>query len=126
MPEGVLPLSQERLTLDQLREAMDHQTVLEGLAVRCDGRRDLFVRFGGHEGVIPRLDAVHPAVSGADRHLAVLQRAVSCRLTASGGISCNGEICRLRDMGLHAAIIGKAYYTGAIDLAQAVKDGGPQ
>ena len=24
-----------------------------------------------------------------------------------------------------AAIIGKAYYTGAIDLAQAVKDGGP-
>ena len=74
MPEGVLPLSQERLTLDQLREAMDHQTVLEGLAVRCDGRRDLFVRFGGHEGVIPRLDAVHPAVSGADRDIAVLSR----------------------------------------------------
>ena len=62
----------------------------------------------------------------AYQHLAALQRAVSCRLTASGGISCNGEICRLRDMGLHAAIIGKAYYTGAIDLAQAVKDGGPQ
>lgn len=74
MPEGALPLSQERLTLDQLREAMDHQTVLEGLAVRCDGRRDLFVRFGGHEGVIPRLDAVHPAVSGADRDIAVLSR----------------------------------------------------
>lgn len=74
MPEGVLPLSQERLTLEQLRRAMDHQTVLEGLAVRCDGRRDLFVRFGGHEGVIPRLDAVHPAVSGADRDIAVLSR----------------------------------------------------
>ena len=74
LPEGALPLSQERLTLDQLREAMDHQTVLEGLAVRCDGRRDLFVRFGGHEGVIPRLDAVHPAVSGADRDIAVLSR----------------------------------------------------
>jgi phosphoribosylformimino-5-aminoimidazole carboxamide ribotide isomerase len=62
----------------------------------------------------------------AYRHLAALQQAVSCRLTASGGISCSEEIRRLRDMGLHAAIIGKAYYTGAIDLAQAVKDGGPQ
>jgi phosphoribosylformimino-5-aminoimidazole carboxamide ribotide isomerase len=29
-------------------------------------------------------------------------------------------------MGLFGAIIGKAYYAGAIDLAQAVADGGPQ
>lgn len=33
---------------------------------------------------------------------------------------------RLRDMGLYAAIIGKAWYAGAVDLAQAVLDGGPQ
>ena len=43
-----------------------------------------------------------------------------------GGISCNGEICRLRDMGLHAAIIGKAYYAGSLDLAEAVREAGPQ
>ena len=32
----------------------------------------------------------------------------------------------LRDMGLYAAIIGKAWYAGAIDLAQAARDAGIQ
>ena len=81
---------------------------------------------GAEHLIFTDIDTDGTLTGPAYRHLAVLQRAVSCRLTASGGISCNGEICRLRDMGLHAAIIGKAYYTGAIDLAQAVKDGGPQ
>ena len=58
--------------------------------------------------------------------LAALQKAVSCSITASGGVSCNGDIRTLRDMGLYGAIIGKAWYAGAIDLAQAVTDGGPQ
>jgi phosphoribosylformimino-5-aminoimidazole carboxamide ribotide isomerase len=31
------------------------------------------------------------------------------------------DVLALRDMGLSAAIIGKAYYTGAIDLREAVK-----
>ncbi len=29
-------------------------------------------------------------------------------------------------MGLYGAIIGKAYYAGTIDLAQAVREGGEQ
>ena len=58
--------------------------------------------------------------------LAALQKAVSCSLTASGGISCNEDIRALRDKGLYGAIIGKAWYAGAVDLAQAVADGGPQ
>ena len=33
---------------------------------------------------------------------------------------------RLRDMGLYGAIVGKAYYTGAVDLALAVKEAGEQ
>jgi len=74
LPEGALPLSQERLSLEDLQEAMERQTILEGLAIRCDSRRDLTVRFGGHEGTIARSDAVHPAVSGADRDIAVLSR----------------------------------------------------
>ena len=53
---------------------MEEQTVLEGMAIRCDGQRDLTVRFGGYEGVIPREDGVHPAVSGAERDIAVLSR----------------------------------------------------
>lgn len=74
LPEGVGPLFPEQQPLGVLRDAMDRGTVLEGLAIRCDGRRDLTVRFGGYEGVIPRREAVHPAISGADRDIAVLSR----------------------------------------------------
>lgn len=58
--------------------------------------------------------------------LAQLQKAVSCSITASGGVSCNADIPVLRDMGMYAAIIGKAWYAGAIDLAQATAEGGAQ
>lgn len=60
------------------------------------------------------------------QRLAALQEAVSCSITASGGVSCNKDIRTLRDMGLYAAIIGKAWYAGAIDLSAAVRDGGAQ
>lgn len=55
-----------------------------------------------------------------------LQQTVSCELIASGGVSGNRDIVDLERMGLYGAIIGKAYYAGAIDLVQAVKDGGAQ
>lgn len=58
--------------------------------------------------------------------LVELQKAVSCSITASGGVSGNQDIRTLRDMGLYAAIIGKAWYAGAIDLAQAAADAGEQ
>lgn len=74
LPEGMGPQFPEDQPLSVLRQAMEEQTVLEGFAVRCDARRDLTVRFGGYEGVIPRLDAVHPAISGAERDIAVLSR----------------------------------------------------
>lgn len=40
---------------------------------------------------------------------------------ASGGVSSIDDIKRLRDAGLSGAIVGKAYYTGAIDLAAAIE-----
>jgi phosphoribosylformimino-5-aminoimidazole carboxamide ribotide isomerase len=51
---------------------------------------------------------------------------VSCRIIASGGVSSNEDIRKLAAMGLYGAIIGKAFYAGAIDLRQAVADGGAQ
>ena len=74
LPEGMGPLFPENQPISALRDAMVAQTVLEGIAIRCDGKRDLTVRFGGYEGVIPRQDAVHPAISGADRDIAILSR----------------------------------------------------
>ena len=58
--------------------------------------------------------------------LAALQKAVGCSITASGGVSSNGDLRQLRDMGLYAAIVGKAWYAGAVDLALAVEEGGDQ
>lgn len=58
--------------------------------------------------------------------LALLQKAVNCNIIASGGVTTLDDIKRLRDMGLYGAIIGKAYYSGTIDLAQAVKEAGHQ
>ena len=58
--------------------------------------------------------------------LEALQKAVSCSITASGGVSSNEDLRRLRDRQLYAAIIGKAWYAGYVDLAQAVREGGPQ
>ena len=42
-------------------------------------------------------------------------------VTASGGVSSMDDVLALKEMGMYGAIIGKAYYTGAIDLREAVK-----
>lgn len=42
-------------------------------------------------------------------------------ITASGGVSSMEDVRRLREMDLYGAIIGKAYYTGAIDLKEALE-----
>ena len=41
-------------------------------------------------------------------------------IIASGGVSSMEDIVALRDMNLHGAIVGKAYYVGAINLEQAI------
>ncbi len=43
-------------------------------------------------------------------------------IIASGGVSSLDDVREIRKMNLHGAIIGKAYYTGAIDLSEAIKE----
>ena len=43
------------------------------------------------------------------------------QVTASGGIARMEELEELQAMGCHGAILGKSIYTGAIDLARAVR-----
>lgn len=45
----------------------------------------------------------------------------SLDITASGGVSSIEDVKRLREMKLYGAIIGKAYYTGAVDLKEAIE-----
>lgn len=50
-----------------------------------------------------------------------LSRRFSMQIVASGGVSTLADVEQLAAMGLYGAIIGKAYYTGAIDLRRAVE-----
>ncbi|MBQ2920548.1 MAG: 1-(5-phosphoribosyl)-5-[Oscillospiraceae bacterium] len=62
------------------------------------------------------------AMKGTNRALyRELSEKFSIDLIASGGVSSIGDIAALKEMGLHGAIIGKAYYTGAIDLHKALE-----
>ena len=62
------------------------------------------------------------AMQGTNRELyRELSQKYSIDLIASGGVSSLEDVAALKAMGLHGAIIGKAYYIGAIDLKQAVE-----
>ena len=62
------------------------------------------------------------AMAGANHDL---YRDLSARFQmnfiASGGVSSMDDVRRLSEMGLYGAIIGKAYYTGAISLREAIE-----
>ena len=62
------------------------------------------------------------AMRGANRELyRRLNETCSVDITASGGVSSLEDIRALRAMGLYGAIVGKAYYTGAIRLKEALE-----
>ena len=61
------------------------------------------------------------AMRGTNRTLyKSLSERFSVDIVASGGVSSLDDIAALRDMKLYGAIVGKAYYVGAIDLAAAI------
>ncbi len=61
------------------------------------------------------------AMRGANLDLyRTMNRRYQVNITASGGVSSMQDILALNKMDLYGAIIGKAYYTGAIDLREAV------
>ena len=62
------------------------------------------------------------AMKGTNRALyRDLSQKFSLRIIASGGVSTLEDVAELRTIGLEGAIIGKAYYTKAIDLAEAIE-----
>ena len=78
----------------------------------------------GVENIIFTDIATDGALSGPSmERLKALRETVSCRITASGGVSCNQDIRDLKAIAMDGAIIGKAYYAGTIDLSRAVLDG---
>ena len=62
------------------------------------------------------------AMQGANHGLyRSLSQTYHMDIIASGGVSTLEDVKILAGMGLHGAIIGKAYYTGAIDLKTAIE-----
>ena len=62
------------------------------------------------------------AMKGANHELyQTLQKKFSMDVIASGGVSSMEDVVRLAKSNIHGAIIGKAYYTGAICLADAIE-----
>ena len=50
-----------------------------------------------------------------------LKSELDLNITASGGVSRLEDVKQLSEQGLYGAIIGKAYYTGAVDLREAIR-----
>ena len=62
------------------------------------------------------------AMRGTNRELyKELSERFSVKITASGGVSSIDDVKALAELGIYGAVIGKAYYTGAIDLHEAVE-----
>ncbi len=62
------------------------------------------------------------AMMGANHALyRTLSERFDLQIVASGGVSSLDDVKKLRSLELYGAIIGKAYYTGAIDLKEAIE-----
>lgn len=62
------------------------------------------------------------AMQGTNRELyKELSKKYPMDIVASGGVSSIDDIKALREMNLYGAILGKAYYIGAVDLKEAVE-----
>ncbi|MBQ6919972.1 MAG: 1-(5-phosphoribosyl)-5-[Synergistaceae bacterium] len=62
------------------------------------------------------------AMIGTNRSLyAELSKTLSINIIASGGVSSLDDVKALSSLGLHGAIIGKAYYTGAVKISEAIE-----
>jgi phosphoribosylformimino-5-aminoimidazole carboxamide ribotide isomerase len=62
------------------------------------------------------------AMRGTNREMyRELSESLKLQITASGGVSTLEDVACLRAMNLYGAIVGKAYYTGDIDLKKAIE-----
>lgn len=93
----------------------------EQSAFTCDAFFDKMQRIGVKTIVCTDISK-DGAMNGTNLELyRHLSKTYSVDLIASGGVSTIEDVEALRKMDIHGAIIGKAYYTGAIDLSRAIE-----
>ena len=95
---------------------------LELSGMTLDAFCDKYQRMGAQTLICTDI-SLDGAIVGANRALyADLHQKFAMNIVASGGVSTMEDVRVLAGMGLYGAIIGKAYYTGAIDLEQAIRE----
>lgn len=80
------------------------------------------VRYGVHTLIVTDIDRDGMLQGPNFEQLAALRAVVPCEIVASGGVSSLEDVRRLKALGIDAAIAGKAIYTGALDLAAAIRE----
>ena len=95
----------EKSTLDAVTFCRQMQDMGVKTLIVTDISKDGAMQ-GTNHGLYRELQAAFPAL----------------QFVASGGVSSLEDVKRLADANLYGAIIGKAYYIGAIDLKQACKE----
>ena len=96
----------------------------EKSALTCEGFFEKMQRAGVSTVICTDISR-DGAMRGTNRALyRQLSAAFHVDIIASGGVSTLDDVRALAEMGLYGAIIGKAYYTGYIDLAAAIEVAG--
>jgi len=62
------------------------------------------------------------ALKGVNEELYAQLMGSGLQLVASGGVTTLQDVRNLRAMNLYGAIVGRAYYEGSFDLAQAIQE----
>jgi phosphoribosylformimino-5-aminoimidazole carboxamide ribotide isomerase len=92
------------------------KSALDGLSF-CKDMQDL-----GVKTIVCTDISKDGAMQGTNHQLyKTLSEQLDIDVIASGGVSSIDDIKRLKEISIYGAIIGKAYYTGAIDLSVALK-----
>ncbi len=103
----------------------DGMVAIKGWTEKTDITAEQF--FGDMEGigvktVICTDISKDGAMQGTNRELyRSLSEKFSLNIIASGGVSSIEDVKALCEMNMHGAIIGKAYYVGAVDLGEAIE-----
>ena len=94
----------------------------ENSALRYEEFMDKLVMLGVSTVIVTDISR-DGAMKGTNRSLyaELAEKFPTLNVIASGGVSSLEDIKALNEMDIYGAIIGKAYYTGAIDLKEAVK-----
>ena len=95
---------------------------LELSGMTLDAFCDKYQRMGAQTLICTDISRDGARVAANRALYADLQQKFAMNIVASGGVSTMEDVRVLAGMGLYGAIIGKAYYTGAIDLEQAIRE----